>query len=265
MEIKFQDKLLNYINGFNISTLSHTILLKGTLGSGRHLICNYISKKFELNIVDISKKLDEDTFSNICLSTIKNLYIIDIDNLLEKEQNSLLKILEEPNSYSYFILIARNSSKILPTIINRCFELKMGAYSKEELNYFIKENCNNKDLILSLSNTPGDVISFQDQDLEGMIDLSNKMIQKMSVASFPNALSISDKIAFKNEKSKYDFNIFIKVLYATIINNINYSNKINVEYLKLINDLIEKLSLRNLNLKYLFENFLAKMWKVSRV
>ena len=40
-------------------------------------------------------------------------------------QNALLKILEEPPSYGFFLLLTDNSDKILPTVRSRCVELTL--------------------------------------------------------------------------------------------------------------------------------------------
>ena len=40
-------------------------------------------------------------------------------------QNALLKILEEPPSYGFFLLLTENSDKILPTVRSRCVELSL--------------------------------------------------------------------------------------------------------------------------------------------
>ena len=40
-------------------------------------------------------------------------------------QNALLKILEEPPAYGFFLLLTENSDKILPTVRSRCVELTL--------------------------------------------------------------------------------------------------------------------------------------------
>jgi DNA polymerase III subunit delta' len=46
--------------------------------------------------------------------------IIWMAESLEKESNKILKILEEPNPQTLFILIAESSDRLLPTILSRC-------------------------------------------------------------------------------------------------------------------------------------------------
>lgn len=61
--------------------------------------------------------------NNMSMSSYENGYktqIIWMADKLEKESNKILKILEEPNPNSLFILIAESSEDILPTILSRC-------------------------------------------------------------------------------------------------------------------------------------------------
>ena len=46
-------------------------------------------------------------------------------NMNVSAQNALLKILEEPPAYAFFILMTENASAILPTILSRCTHFSM--------------------------------------------------------------------------------------------------------------------------------------------
>ncbi len=52
---------------------------------------------------------------------------------LDKEGNSLLKIIEEPPADTIFILVAENPDRILPTIISRCQIIRVGAIADEAI------------------------------------------------------------------------------------------------------------------------------------
>lgn len=53
-------------------------------------------------------------------------------------QNALLKILEEPPSYAFFILMTENASGILPTILSRCTQFALTPLSKSELTALLQ-------------------------------------------------------------------------------------------------------------------------------
>ena len=59
--------------------------------------------------------------------------IDDADTMNEPAANSLLKTLEEPEGQVTFILIARDRSSLLDTIVSRCMPLAFGALSPPEL------------------------------------------------------------------------------------------------------------------------------------
>lgn len=54
----------------------------------------------------------------------KKIYIFPQELGIEG-QNALLKILEEPPSYGFFLLLTDNADKILPTVRSRCVELTL--------------------------------------------------------------------------------------------------------------------------------------------
>jgi len=59
--------------------------------------------------------------------------IDDADTMNEPAANSLLKTLEEPEGQVTFILIARDRSGLLDTIVSRCMPLSFGPLTHEEI------------------------------------------------------------------------------------------------------------------------------------
>ncbi len=88
---------------------------------------------------DILKKLSLKTFE----SEYKVL-VLWMPEYLGKEGNKLLKLIEEPQPNTLFILVAENDEKILPTILSRCQLVKIPPLQTSEIeNALIKrENCN---------------------------------------------------------------------------------------------------------------------------
>ncbi len=71
----------------------------------------------------------------------KRVYIIEqCDTLTPSAANSLLKVLEEPPSYSLFILLAPHSSRVLPTIVSRCQMVRVNAVSVQELADYLQKS-----------------------------------------------------------------------------------------------------------------------------
>lgn len=77
---------------------------------------------------DINKKLSRKSFE----SPFKIL-ILWMPEMLEKEGNKLLKIIEEPPADTLFILVTENEQAVLPTIHSRCQVIRMPMLSKSEI------------------------------------------------------------------------------------------------------------------------------------
>ncbi len=119
--------------------LTHAYLFAGSRGTGKTSVARILAKIImiqgieEGNIVDL---LEIDAASNRGIDDIRDLlekiqfspvvanakvYIIDEVHMLTKEAfNALLKTLEEPPSYTYFILATTEINKVPATIQSRC-------------------------------------------------------------------------------------------------------------------------------------------------
>lgn len=60
-------------------------------------------------------------------------------NMNAVAQNALLKILEEPPSYAFFILMTENAGAILPTILSRCTQFALAPLPTAELTTLLRE------------------------------------------------------------------------------------------------------------------------------
>lgn len=258
MSILGQSKLLQYIDNHTLVSFPRTVMLEGDVGSGRHLIANYISEKFQLSQEDISESLSYEKIEEITLRAIPYLYIIDSDKLTIKNENVILKFLEEPLKNAYIILLARDKYNVIETIRNRCQILSLAKYSRDCLKSFI-DNPAEENIILTICKTPGQIHKIQSYPIKDMLDLCIKIFDKIAEASFSNTLTLSNNIAFKSEKDKYDFDIFFKaLLYIANIRVQNNENNSIQEYL-LTSDYYNRTFIRNIDKKMLFENYLLAL------
>ncbi len=94
-------------------------------------------------------------------SGIKVVLIVDADFLNEAASNCLLKTLEEPTN-GLFILLTSRLSSILDTIISRCQLIRFKAFSKKQLEIFIRNNSDSS------------IFNFEEGlDIEDLIDLAD--------------------------------------------------------------------------------------------
>ena len=172
----------------------------------------------------------------------------------------LLKLYEEPNDYAYIVLLAESDSIALETIMTRSYSFKLESYSKEVLEPLIfdpnrKEGY--KDLVLSLCSTPGQIELANITDMVELKNLCTKIVNSLPKASYPNTLSIANKINFKDENEKFNIYMFIKVLSLVILELGEYSL---YPYVKELRDNIYAMTYK----RCYFENFLTKIWLHTR-
>ena len=84
--------IIKIINNYNIDNLPHSIILCGKEGCGKHILGQYISDKFNLNVLDITDNLSEELINNIYRNSTPRLYQVDLRKITEKDQNILLKL-----------------------------------------------------------------------------------------------------------------------------------------------------------------------------
>ena len=138
-----QERLQNRLLLSSLNDLPHTILLIGDDGCGKHFLASEMSKHYNLDLIDISDNISLETIEEIMMKPIPAFYLIDSSKITDRQQNVILKFLEEPNQYAYIIMIAKNKSYLLDTIINRCVSYEFETYSREhwEKNKFCMKSC----------------------------------------------------------------------------------------------------------------------------
>ena len=177
--------LINYIlsnneenpyntNVFQINADNNSFkLIQNNSNPNLHLIdVNSEKKSIEINqIRSLINNLNKSSFN----SKPRFILIDNIEFLNVNSINALLKILEEPNENTYFILI-NNNKKILSTLLSRCLNFKI-SLSNEKVSLVNKllfgddiKNLINSD-ILDYYHTPGKIYDILEFSKEKEIDL----------------------------------------------------------------------------------------------
>lgn len=262
MSLIGQDKIINFIKSNNISTIPRTIMLEGESGSGKHSLCKLMSDVYSIELEDISNDLTFEKIEQITLTVSPKIYVINSSNITVKNENAILKFLEEPLKNAIIVLLTENKYSLLDTIRNRCYVLTLEKYSKNTLKQFIT-NSEDEELYLKICNTPGDVISLQENSLKSMLELCNKIFTSINRATYANTLSLSSKMAFKDEKDKFNFVLFFKLLDIVAYERVLQNTPNCISEYQLTNEYLNRLNIRNIDKKMLFENYLLKL-KQSR-
>ncbi len=96
------------------------------------------NKQANINIAEchqIIKKLSFKPFESVY-----KILILWLPEYLDKEGNALLKIIEEPQPNTVFLLVAQNQDQILNTILSRTQLVKIPALNYEEIKLDLIEN-----------------------------------------------------------------------------------------------------------------------------
>lgn len=257
--MKCQEKLYDKVNSYTMDTIPRTILLLGERGCGKHTLIEYIGNKFSLEIEDISDDISVEVIDKITMRGSPKIYLIDVAKLTTKNENVILKFLEEPLKNAYIILIAESKRAVINTVLNRCQIWEFSPYPEEYLRELIPLGTISSDCLIRVANTPGKIIEYQSYPLSDMFALANKIFSSISSANFANAMTISKYIAFKKEKDKYDFDLFLTILLLVSKDNCVAGTKNCFEIYELTSELNNSKYIFNVDKKALFDTYLIKL------
>lgn len=260
-----QEELVSKIKSYSIANLPQAILLLGEEGCGKHTLANEMANYFGLELIDLTDDINLNNLTAIRMRAVSAFYLINVSNITEKEQNMILKFVEEPSPYVYIILVSNSSHDIIDTLYNRCNIFQFSKYTREDLMKFVDGVSNNIDEMLELCSTPGQLKLITKYYDELML-LCSKFNTKLKNASFSNLLlAVVDRINYKDEYDKFDFYLFIKALKYSIAKE--FSETLDEELFMLyniINEYSTRLVDTRLNKQIFMENLMTTLWKKVR-
>ncbi len=110
---------------------------------GYHPDVKYVEKSGKLGgySVETARAVISDSFVKPNNSSGRKIYIFtDCLNIDLRTQNMLLKIIEEPPEYAYFIFTCASRTDFLPTIISRCVCLNVSVCTENEASASLSES-----------------------------------------------------------------------------------------------------------------------------
>ena len=230
-----------------MNSLPNKMLFSGEMGIGK--------STFAYHFIDISQVRKMITYTNKTTfnDKLKFVLIDNIEFLNISSVNSLLKIVEEPNNNTYFILIYNSHKNIIKTLKSRCIEFKF-SFSKDEKklitnNLFdfhsISDDLDFRNSACSYYDSPGFIFRLhlylsKNNHLNNDFDL-NEVIFDLLNSDFPT---------YNNENFKLFIFLFELSMYKKFLNS-NNRNKLYNIYFKTLNK-INISQKYNLDLKNLF-------------
>lgn len=131
-----------------VNNLPQALLLSGDRGVGLGEIASYITQKLEMTSlfiaseegsigVDTIRELYNDTRGK---STRPRAFIINqADTMTVQAQNAFLKLLEEPSTVTFFILLSNSPEKLLPTILSRTEQIVIPPITDKQSDEFLRQ------------------------------------------------------------------------------------------------------------------------------
>lgn len=231
------------------------MLLEGKIGCGKHTLVQELSTQLNIEVIDITNKVELDTINEIILEPIKYLYLVDVSQISIREQNILLKLLEEPPVNCYIVLLCTGRNEVLPTVLNRCQYYSFNPYTQEELKQFTEDES-----IIEYVDTPGLIKELSKYDIQSLVQLCEKIFLKIQQASCSNILTIPGKLNFTKEvqEDKFGYGIFICVL-KNVGLKLYKQNSITYPMYELCEQLYKDSFITNINKQHLFEHFLINL------
>ena len=112
------------------------------VGSGSHPDVTYVPTSGKLGgySVETARSVCNDAFIKPNNRSGRKIYqFCNCRNMDVRTQNTLLKLIEEPPEYAYFLFTAESKYEFLPTIISRCVCFGLSACTEEEAAASLRE------------------------------------------------------------------------------------------------------------------------------
>lgn len=228
--------------------LSQSIIFDSKSKKDKFEWCKSTASSFSLEYIE-TDSIDVIVNTN---SVIPSLIVLTNDILDVKQQNVLLKTIEEPNINAYYVLLC-DMSCLIETLKNRLTVVKLKEYTKEELKKFT-----DNEKILKYANTPDDITLFNSINFEKMLSICSIIVNKMSQANYANSLSLKTVIS-ENPQA------FVKILLEVIRECLesNFDEKVYQYYLT-TNVFKNRLySGVNYNIDHLVYQYIVDLWRVG--
>jgi DNA polymerase-3 subunit delta' len=289
-------KLDFLIKLYNSKKLPKVLMISGKKGVGKFTLINhFLSYIYDKGNYDLKNRsinnqtqfykqylnnifsniiyLSGDNFKNVKIEDIRDLKSTILKTTISKKErfiilddielfninslNALLKIIEEPSSNNYFVLINNRTKPLIETIYSRSLEIKILLTNETRIKVIeslIKRNNLEAFIDFNSSNlTPGNFLSFNkvfeenkinvDEDFLKNLEILLNLYKKTKNTNLINVILFLTDCHFYNLQEKKNDNIERVIENKSfVINNINKFIVYNLNQNSLINAINNKLS-----------------------
>ena len=259
-----QEKLVKILDSYNFQNVPKTILFLGQEGCGKSWLSGYLAEKLDLDIVKIGPDITAEKLTEYYQCPIAKMYTINLKDFDEKQQNKILKFIEEPSSNMYIILRAESEIGILNTILNRCVKHTFEEYTPEQLQEFAWAIKCNDSRIYQICKTPGQLNNLPDDNLDSIFMLCETIVKALPNAGYANTLSLLTKINLKDDVNKIDFDLFFQVLkYVAFDNYVKTNDELSLKIYKYTVKRLTEIFSKSIAKESFMLNYLDGLWRVA--
>lgn len=207
-----QSKLVQELSRYTVQNAPKTMLFIGPYGCGKTTIASKFAEQIGVDFVNVPADASAEQLLEYYRHPLPRLYFIKLVGVSEKQQNKLLKFIEEPSSNMFVVLAAESTVGVLPTILNRCVKHKFESYTSDQLMEFSWMVGDMDPLAMAICQTPGQLLDLDKDKLGPTAELCVTILEKAKLASYANMMKVASKINCKSDFDKLDFEMFFRLL-----------------------------------------------------
>lgn len=257
-----QQKLISILNKYEVATLPKTLLFVGPQGCGKQHVAQYLATKLGLPIKALDKDVSAEDLTEYSFSTNKTIYLVNLDEFTEKQQNVLLKFIEEPSDTVFVILTTSAPARVLDTIQNRCIRHNFENYSADELTQILNKTVDPK--MLDIFKTPGKLKMLTERSFVDTLSLANLIVTGARPANYAQFLSIITQVNFKDLYDKVDLHLLLDAVeYVAFVEFVQSNSEQSKRILEITSTFKQHVTQNTLIKEVLMVNYLLQVWEVS--
>jgi DNA polymerase III subunit delta' len=195
-----------------------------------------IAIKGEGKNMNINVNECRNIFKKLALKPYESEYkilILWLPEFLGKEGNILLKLLEEPNPKTIFILVSEAQDKILTTIISRTQLVKLNTYSYNEIDEYLQSNHiaegeRAKNIAMMAEGNLNLALKLTQEMENPLYDIFRQWLLDCYTGNMANVMKFSEDISKESKdtiKNFLSYGLHI-VRAALVVNHQNLENKL---------------------------------------
>lgn len=257
--LKFQDKIMGRLSKYELENLPNSICIMGERGSGKTSLIEWFVSRFPNVVFVEDTEVTSDLVMSATMAVTPTFYHIDIKKMTEKNQNMLLKLLEEPPKMVYIILEAESKFQLLPTILNRVQVFELSQYSEHQLREFLTTDTT---IDISACKTPGEVLSLSSGDNNTLPTFTRSILSNIKKASYGSILNIPKRFADFDKDGKYSFSLFTRLLLKYSATYLSSGSSDNFRIFDTVHEFVGNCNIPNIDKQKLLESFLFALKEV---